>query len=109
MRFGNDIFVSMDADDGGTVDWQEFTEWDFGFTFIAADAGQDRAYKTAQKILFAVWDHDGDGEIAQREYHKAMVWDFRRADVDDDAFLTRDEFLRGYVINVAYRAALTGQ
>ena len=63
----------------------------------------------AQKVLFAFWDHDGNQEISRREYHKSMVWDFRRADMDDDALLTRDEFLNGYVINVAYRAALTGQ
>ncbi len=109
VSFGSDIFVSMDYDDSGSVDLREFTDWDFGFNFIAEDEGQQRAYETAQKIVFAVWDHDGDGEIALREYHKSMVSDFRRADTDDNAFLTRDEFLKGYVINVAYRAALTGQ
>ena len=109
VSFGSDIFVSMDYDDNGSVNLEEFTAWDFGFNFIAEDEGQQRAYETAQKIVFAVWDHDGDGDISQREYHKSMVSDFRRADTDDDAFLTRDEFLTGYVINVAYRAALTGK
>lgn len=109
VNFGNDIFVSMDYDDNGSVDLKEFANWDFGFNFIAEDEGQQRAYETAQKIVFAVWDHDGDGDITKREYHKSMVSDFRRADTDDDAFLTRDEFLNGYVINVAYRAALTGK
>lgn len=109
VSFGSDIFVSMDYDDNGSVNLEEFTTWDFGFNFIAEDEGQQRAYETAQKIVFAVWDHDGDGDISQREYHKSMVSDFRRADTDDDAFLTRDEFLTGYVINVAYRAALTGK
>ena len=108
VNFGQDIFVSMDSDESGSVDPNEFTEWDFGFNFIAEDQGQERAYETAQKILFAIWDHDGDSEIARQEYHKSMVWDFRRADTDDDAFLTRDEFLSGYVVNLAYRAALTG-
>ncbi len=109
VSFGSDIFVSMDHDESGSVDLTEFTDWDFGFNFIAQDEGQQRAYETAQKIVFAVWDHDGDGDITQREYHKSMVSDFRRADTDDNAFLTRDEFLSGYVINVAYRAALTGK
>ncbi len=108
VSFGETIFSSMDYDESGSVDLSEFTEWDFGFNFIAEDERQERAYQTAQKVLFAIWDHDGDGEIARREYHKSMVWDFRRADTDDDAFLTREEFLMGYVVNLAYRAALTG-
>ncbi len=108
VNFGQDIFVSMDSNEDGAVNPIEFTEWDFGFNFIAEDEGQQRAYQTAQKVLFAIWDHDGDGEIGRQEYHKSMVWDFRRADTDDDAFLTRDEFLSGYVVNLAYRAALTG-
>ncbi len=109
VNFGQDIFVSMDYDESGSIDLSEFTEWDFGFDFIAEDEGQQRAYQTAQKIIFAIWDHDGDSEITEREYNKSMVWDFRRADTNDDAFLSRDEFLEGYVINIAYRAALTGQ
>ena len=109
IKFGQDIFVSMDWDDSGAIDLKEFTEWDFGFNVIAEEQARERAYETAQKVLFAFWDHDGNQEISRREYHKSMVWDFRRADMDDDALLTRDEFLNGYVINVAYRAALTGQ
>ena len=109
IHFGNDIFVSMDSDESKSISSTEFAEWDFGFNFIAEDAGQDRAYRTVQKILFSIWDHDGDGEIARREFHKSMVWDFRRADIDDDALLTYDEFMGGYVVIVAYRAAITGQ
>lgn len=107
INFGRDVFFSMDSDESGSVDPEEFTSWDFGFNFIAEDAGQERAYETAQKIIFANWDHDADGEISQSEYHKSMVWDFRRADIDDNALLTQQEYLRGYVVNVAYRAALS--
>lgn len=109
VSFGRDIFVSMDYDDSGSVNFKEFSDWDFGFNFIAENEGQERAFQTAQKLIFAMWDHNGDGEIARREYHKSMIWDFRRADNNDDSFLTRDEFLSGYVINLAYRAAITGQ
>lgn len=109
VRFGHDIFVSMDANDSGAVDFTEFKDWDFGFNYIAEDEGQLRAFETAQKMIFAFWDHDADGQIARREYHKSMVWDFRRADVDDDALLSRGEFLSGYLVILAYRAAITGQ
>ena len=108
-EFGRLIFASMDHDENAAVDAGEFTTWDFGYNIIADDTGQSRAYETAQKILFAFWDRDGDGAISRSEFHQSMVWDFRRADVDDDAFLTKGEFLRGYVVNTAYRAALTGR
>lgn len=109
VAFGKDIFASMDADDSGSIDPGEFSQWDFGFNFIAENAGQKRAYETAQKIIFANWDHDANGQISKREYHKSMNWDFRRADVDDNALLTREEFLRGYIVIFAYRAAVIGQ
>ena len=108
VEFGKSIFVSMDYDDSGSVNLKEFTDWDFGFNFIAANAGQEHAFRAAQKILFSIWDHDGNGEIENEEYNKSMIWDFRRADIDGDANLTREEFLSGYVINIAYRAAITG-
>ena len=109
VNLGRDIFVSMDYDENQSIDFGEFTEWDFGFNFIAEDEGQKRAYVTAQRILFSFWDRDADGEISKNEYHQSMVSDFRRADTDNNAFLTRDEFLSGYIINVAYRAAIIGQ
>lgn len=109
VEFGQDIFVSMDYDDSATVTLEEFTAWDFGFTFIADDAGQKRAFETAQKVIFAIWDRDADGAIDLSEYNKALVNDFRRADTDDDAFLTREEFLSGYIVILAYRAAILGQ
>lgn len=109
VSFGQDIFISMDSDESGSVDLSEFTAWDFGFNFIAEDEGQQRAYETAHKVLFAFWDRDADGEISRAEYNNSMVTDFRRADTNNDALLSRDEFLSGYVINVAYRAAIIGQ
>jgi hypothetical protein len=108
VAFGRSIFESMDTNEGGSVDLQEFRNWDFGFNFIAEDEGQVHAYQAAQQIVFAVWDADGDGEIDRHEYHNSMHWDFRRADLDRDAFLTQEEFLQGYIVNKAYRAAIVG-
>ncbi len=39
VSFGQDIFVSMDYDESGSVDFKELTDWDFGFNFIAEDEG----------------------------------------------------------------------
>ncbi|WP_238321660.1 hypothetical protein [Halocynthiibacter namhaensis] len=51
VNFGQDIFVSMGSDESGSIDLGEFTAWDFGFSIIAEDAGQERAYETAQNIF----------------------------------------------------------
>lgn len=96
----------MDYSEDKVVDFTEFSDWDFGFNFIAQDVGQEHAYLAAQKIIFAVWDRDGDRTINRREYRKAMIWDFNHADINDDALLTKDEFLDGYIIIKAYRAAI---
>lgn len=109
VEFGDTIFVSMNTDQNVSVDIDEFFQWDFGFNFIAADDGEQRSYEAAQRIVFAMWDHDADGQIERSEYHKSMLWDFRRADLNDDAFLTRDEFLQGYIVIRAYRAAISGR
>lgn len=108
VYFGESIFISMDSNKSSTVDFDEFTAWDFGFNFIAEERGQQRAYATAQKILFSFWDRNGNKEISRQEFHQSMSSDFRRADADNDAFLTREEFLLGYITNIAYRAAIEG-
>lgn len=108
VKFGNNIFRSMDYNEDKAVNFKEFSDWDFGFNFIAQDADQLHAYQAAQKIIFAVWDRNGDSSINRREYHKAMTWDFTRADTNDDALLTKAEFLDGYIIIKAYRAAILG-
>ncbi len=107
--FGREIFVSMDFNDDGNITLDEFQDWDFGFNFIAEDIEQKRGYETAQKILFAFWDRNPDGAIARIEYQRAMVTDFIQADINNDTHLTEEEFLVGYIVNRAFRAALTGK
>lgn len=109
VNFGRSMFISMDSNDDANIEFEEFTSFDFGFDSIAEDSDKKRAYETAQKILFAFWDRDGNKKISNREYHTSMISDFRRADINNDAFLSKEEFLRGYVVNIAYRAALTGR
>ncbi|AHD08611.1 EF hand [Phaeobacter gallaeciensis] len=109
VDFGRSIFVSIDSNEDGEIAHEEFVEWDFGFEFIADENGRQQAFQAARNILFANWDRDSDGTIDRREYHRAMAWDYRRADANDDAFLTREEFLRGYTVIKTYRAALSEQ
>lgn len=103
--FRSDVFTSMDYDDNGRVTYEEFAAWDPGFSLLAEEKHKTGPYKTAIKIVFAFWDRDADGEITESEMRHAMIADFRRADINDDAVLTEDEFLNGFIIIVAIKAA----
>lgn len=104
--FRSDVFSSMDYDDNNRLTYEEFAAWDPGFSVLAEEKGKSDAYVTATKIVFAFWDRDGDGEITESEMRHAMNADFRRADIDDDAVLTEDEFLNGFIVIVAMKAAI---
>ena len=100
------IFISMDANDDGRLTEEELTSWDYGFANIAEEQDKVLAYTTALRVVFDFWDRDGDGAITQTEHRKAIFADFERADINSDAVLDQDEFLNGFGIIVALRAAL---
>ncbi|MFV0643717.1 MAG: EF-hand domain-containing protein [Sphingomonadaceae bacterium] len=100
------FFVSMDRDENDRVSLDEFLSWDYGFSNIAADTDREAAYRTALKVVHSFWDRNGDGEVSRRESRRAVFADFRRADVDDDGLLSREEFVGGFSVMVALRAAL---
>lgn len=104
--FRSDVFASMDSNDDKKLSYEEFSLWDPGFSSIAESKGIADAYTTATKIVFAVWDRNGDGEMTTAEMRFAMNADFRRADLNDDAVLSENEFLQGFLIIVAARAAI---
>ncbi len=52
------------------------------------------------------WDLDGDGEVTARENRKARAADFLRADLNNDAILDKNEFINGFSVFVALKAAL---
>ena len=105
-QFRSDVFVSMDSDDNRKITFEEFSAWDPGFSSIAEEMGRMDAFKIATKIVFSFWDRNGDGAMTESEMRFAMNADFRRADLNDDAVLIENEFLHGFMIIVAMRAAL---
>ena len=109
VTFGGDVFVSMDANDDDSLTLGEFMGWDYGMSGVAEERDRVDAYETALKVVFAFWDRDGDGEISRTEHRQAMNADFQRADNDNDAVLSEDEFLSGFSVMVALRAALDTQ
>ena len=104
--FGNDVFVSMDSDENNTLSLGEFLSWGFGMEQVAEEAGRAEAYETAMRVVFAFWDRDGDNKIDLTEYRRSLDADFRRVDANSDAVLTEEEFLLGFSINIASRAAI---
>ncbi|MEH6724728.1 MAG: hypothetical protein V7703_01130 [Hyphomicrobiales bacterium] len=104
--FRSSVFAGMDHDETGQVTYPEFAAWDPGFSVIAEAEGKSEAYVTATKIVFAFWDRNGDGEINDPEMRFAMNADFRRADLNDDGVLSQQEFIQGFAVIVAMRAAI---
>lgn len=100
------IFTSMDANDSNTLELQEFLGWGYGFENIAQDEQKLLAYRTALKVVYSFWDRNGDGKITQTEHRKAVINDFNRADLNDNAILEKSEFIGGFSVLVAIRAAL---
>lgn len=100
------VFVSMDSNADEKLEVQEFLDWDYGFIQIAEESGRQMARETALRVVHSYWDLNADGEVTTTEHRKATVADFRRADLNDDAILTKDEFVGAYSVLVALRAAL---
>lgn len=105
-NFGGDVFVAMDHNENNRLSLGEFLSWGFGMEQVAEDAGRAEAHETAMRVVFASWDRDGDNEITRTEHRQSLLADFRRADGDNDAVLTEEEFLLGFSVNVAARAAI---
>jgi len=100
------VFASMDQDESGKLDLDEWMGWDYGFRALAEETGKVAAYETALEVMFAVSDYDGDGLISQTEHRKNSQAGFIRADLNNDSILSSDEFLNGFTILVALRSAL---
>ena len=100
------IFVSMDWNEDDKLSVEEFLGWDYGFINIAESRGKEEARETALRVVHSFWDLNADGVVTQAEHRKATLIDFRRADLNDDAILTKDEFVSAYSVLVALRAAL---
>ncbi len=104
--FRDAVFAGMDTNGDRRVPYSEFVAWDPGFARIAEATGRMASYETASRVVFAFWDRDGSGELTEQEMRFAMTMDFRRADLDDDGLLELEEFIQGFPIMVAMRAAL---
>jgi|GEM_PF-1374897 len=107
--FGDDVFVSMDDDSSGSLSLSEFYNWGFGMHDAADDVGQTEAFKTAMRVVFALWDRNADNQVTEAEYQQSLDLDFERADLDQDESLTEKEYRSGFSVVVAAQAAINPQ
>lgn len=103
---GGNVFAAMDYDGDLKLTLAEFLVFDAGMRAVAEDAGRLDAHETAMRVVFAFWDRNGDGMVSKTEHSRSLTYDFQRADVDDNARLTLEEFVSGFTIMVALRAAI---
>ena len=107
--FGEDVFHSMDSDASGALSLGEFYNWGFGMHNVAEDAGQSPAFETAMRVVFALWDRDGDNNVSGEEYRQSLDLEMMRADLDEDSVLSEAEYLAGFSIVAAAQAAIHPQ
>ena len=105
-QFRGLLFTSMDSDESGRLTLDEWMGWDYGFRALAEETGKLDAYETALKVVFAVADANANGEVSQTEHRKFSLAGFLRADLNNDAILSEEEYLNGFTVLVALRAAL---
>ena len=103
---GEDVFAAMDYDQNNKVSLGEFLIFDTGMRAVAEEKGRLDSHETAMRVVFAFWDRNGDGSLGKSEMTRSLAYDFQRADQNDDARLDREEFLNGFTIMVALRAAI---
>jgi len=105
-NFGGGVFAAMDYDGDNKLSLSEFMVFDTGMRDIAEEAGRLENHDTAMRVVFAFWDRDGDGLVSKSEHTRSLSYDFRRADINDDARLEMEEFTNGFTVMVALRAAI---
>jgi Ca2+-binding EF-hand superfamily protein len=101
------VFVSMDADEGGTLSEQEFLSWGFGMSNLADEGGTRQSHDTALRMVFDLWDRDNDAAVTEAEQSEGVATSFAYADLDADGALTEEEFLQGFIVNLGMRNALS--
>ena len=109
VNFGRDIFVSMDHNESGSVDFSEFTDWDLDSTSSQKMRVSNAPTRPHKKSSLR------SGIVMQTAQSAGVSITLRWSPTSGALtptmmlFLTREEFLSGYLVNLAYRAAITGQ
>ncbi|WBU57319.1 hypothetical protein [Paracoccus sediminicola] len=104
--YTQDVVASMDLDESGGIDMDEFLNWGFGMGVIADDLGRSTQYQTASRIIYKFMDYDDDGAVTGEEMGRFQEAAFAYANQNEDGALTADEFHSHHFINIATQEAL---
>ena len=106
LGFTDQVIAASDVDEDGSVSYDEFATWDFGMQNLASREGREQALGATLALVFDLWDRDNDDAIARAEFERGVVAGADYADLDGDRSLTREEFLDGFITNIAFRSGL---
>ena len=104
--FAAAVFASVDRDGDGAMTAEELASWRYGMADIAAFRGREEAFETTIALVHDIFDRDNDRRVTPAEHAAAIAHSADYADLDGDGVLTREEYLDGFVFNVAMRNAL---
>lgn len=94
-------FISMDSDEDGSINREEFLAWDPGFIVVGQRAGKSKDVNAVKMQAFTAADTDGSDSVDLKEMTTVTQSGFFIADADENAALTFEEFTDGFPI-VAY-------
>ena len=104
--FGDAVFASVDVDGSGTLSMEETRDWEFGMAEMAEFRGGSQGYDVAVAMVHDIIDRDDDGMVDPAEHRDAILRSRTYADTNEDGRLDEEEFLRGFIYNIAMRNAM---
>ncbi|MFQ6549070.1 hypothetical protein AADZ90_014030 [Aestuariibius sp. 2305UL40-4] len=108
IAFSEAVFSSMDIDGSGGLTFEEMRDWEHGMADLATFRHREEAFDASIGMAFALFDRDRDGLISPAEYKAGVRIAAGLADGDKNGTLTVNEYLDGFIFNVAMRTALAG-
>lgn len=82
VRFGDLVFLSMDANGDEALTVEEFQVWDPGYVALAERSGKVAGLNAAKQEVFRLRDLNGDGRLEHDENSVSSLYDFYKADAD---------------------------
>ena len=104
--FADTAFGSVDTDENGALSVAEMIDWQYGFAELAAFRDRTQAFETTVAVIHDMFDRDNDGLVTTEEHDDAILRSVEYSDLDGDGTLTREEYLGGFIYNIAMRNAL---
>lgn len=106
IDFSVQVLAAADSNADGALTYDEFVVWDFGMQNIATTENREQALGATLSLVFDLWDRDNDDTITLAEFERGVVSGTDYADLNGDRTLSRDEFLDGFITNIAFRSGL---